>query len=98
MKKKESVRMRKIRDFLEVIYLNIAILILDLKIRWEESSFKENNAGEKEGLIGNNAGMGVIEVVLITLVLVSLVLIFKNQLNSILTTVFEKLNKKIESF
>ena len=98
MKKKESLRMRKIREFFEVIYLNIAIFILNLKIRWEESSFKENNSGEKDGLIGNNAGMGVIEVVLITLVLVSLVLIFKNQLNSILTTVFEKLNKKIESF
>ncbi len=37
-------------------------------------------------------GMGVVEVILIIVVLISLVLIFKNQLTSIVKTIFSKIS------
>ena len=49
-------------------------------------------------LIGNNQGMGVIEVILIILVLVGLAFTFKGKVSSILNTVFSKINNKINSF
>jgi Flp pilus assembly pilin Flp len=45
--------------------------------------FKENN------------GMGVVEVVLIILVLVGLVLIFKNQITSIVKSVFDTISTEV---
>jgi len=39
----------------------------------------------------DEAGIGVVEVVLILVVLIGLVLIFKNQLTSIMTNLFEKI-------
>jgi uncharacterized membrane protein YkgB len=36
-------------------------------------------------------GIGVVEVILILVVLIGLVLIFKDQLNSLLTTIFNKI-------
>ena len=49
-------------------------------------------------LIGNNQGMGVIEVILIILVLVGLAFTFKGKVSSILNTVFSKTNNKVNSF
>ena len=49
-------------------------------------------------LIGNNQGMGVIEVILIILVLVGLAFTFKGKVSSILNTVFSKINHKVNSF
>ena len=49
-------------------------------------------------LIGNNQGMGVIEVILIILVLVGLAFTFKGKVSSILNTVFSKINTKVNSF
>ena len=49
-------------------------------------------------LIGNNQGMGVIEVILIILVLVGLAFTFKGKVSSILNTVFSKINNKVNSF
>jgi len=46
----------------------------------------------------NNSGMGVIEVVLITLVLVGLVVVFRSNITSILDTVFNKLTAKVNTF
>ncbi len=40
-------------------------------------------------------GVGVVEVILILVVLVGLVLIFKNQLTSLLGTIFEKITSQI---
>lgn len=50
---------------------------------------------ESEGFLKDNRGIGVIEMVLILVVLVGLVLIFKNQLNSIIGDVFDKVNSTI---
>ena len=49
-------------------------------------------------LIGNNQGMGVIEVILIILVIVGLAFTFKGKVSSILNTVFSKINNKVNSF
>lgn len=46
----------------------------------------------------NNKGMGVIEIVLIILVLVGLVIIFRNQITAIITNVFSKVTKAINGF
>ena len=58
----------------------------------------EDEADEDEeilGLVKDNRGIGVIEMVLILVVLVGLVLIFKNQLNAIIGDVFDKMNSTI---
>lgn len=41
--------------------------------------------------IDDEGGMGVVEVILIIVVLISLVLIFKNQLTSIVKSIFTKI-------
>ncbi len=46
----------------------------------------------------DNKGMGVIEIVLIILVLIGLILIFKNQITSIINTVFSKVTTQINRF
>ncbi|MBO4478344.1 MAG: hypothetical protein J5757_08480 [Lachnospiraceae bacterium] len=50
---------------------------------------------EIPGLLKDNRGIGVIEMVLILVVLVGLVLIFKTQLTSIIGTVFDKVNSSV---
>lgn len=42
--------------------------------------------------IMNNKGMGVVEIILIIVVLISLVLIFKTQLTSLVKTIFNTIN------
>lgn len=46
----------------------------------------------------NNKGMGVIEIVLIILVLVGLVVIFRNQITTIINSVFSKVTRQINNF
>ncbi len=46
-------------------------------------------------VLKENDGMGVVEVILIILVLVGLVLIFKNQITSIVKSVFETISSEI---
>lgn len=47
---------------------------------------------KKEYLLKNNKGMGTVEVILIIVVLIGLVLIFKTQIQELVTTVFEKIS------
>lgn len=60
-----------------------------------EDADEAENEEEIPGLVNDNRGIGVIEMVLILVVLVGLVLIFKNQLNSIISDVFDKVNSTI---
>lgn len=46
-------------------------------------------------LLKENDGMGVVEVILIILVLVGLVLIFKNQITGIVKSVFETISSEV---
>ena len=42
----------------------------------------------------NNKGMGTVEIILIIVVLISLVLIFKNQLTELVESIFDKITKQ----
>lgn len=42
----------------------------------------------------NNAGMGTVEIILIIVVLIGLVLIFKNQITDLVETIFSKITKQ----
>ncbi len=41
--------------------------------------------------IKDKSGMGTVEIILIIVVLIGLVIIFKNQLNSLVNTIFKKI-------
>lgn len=43
-------------------------------------------------------GIGVVEIILILVVLIGLVIIFRTQLNSIVTSIFSKINEKVNTF
>ncbi len=45
----------------------------------------------------NEEGIGVVEIILILVVLIALVLIFKDQLTSIVETIFEKITSESSS-
>lgn len=45
----------------------------------------------------DESGIGVVEVVLILVVLIGLVIIFKNQLTSIMNNIFDKIESKTTS-
>lgn len=47
---------------------------------------------KREYLFKNNKGMGTVEIILIIVVLIGLVLIFKTQIQELVTTVFEKIS------
>ena len=51
---------------------------------------------KKVGLKGNNAGVGVVEIILILVVLVALVLIFKNQLTDMVQKAMSALEKSMD--
>jgi len=42
-------------------------------------------------------GMGTVEIILIIVVLIGLVIIFKNQLNDLVTNIFEKITSQANS-
>lgn len=42
----------------------------------------------------DESGVGVIEIVLILMVLIGLVIIFKNQINKLLETIFKQINSQ----
>lgn len=49
---------------------------------------------KKENLRKDNRGMGTVEVILIIVVLVGLVIIFKDQITSIINTLFGKITSQ----
>lgn len=51
---------------------------------------------KKRGFWLNNAGVGVVEIILILVVLVALVLIFKDQLTAMVEKAMEALEKSME--
>lgn len=48
-------------------------------------------------VLNGEEGMGTVEVILIILVLIGLVIIFKNQLTSLVETIFSKITKQAGS-
>lgn len=51
---------------------------------------------QQEGILRNNAGVGVVEVILILVVLIALVLIFKNQLTGMVEKAMDALEKSMD--
>ncbi len=49
---------------------------------------------EIKEFFSDESGVGVIEVVLILVVLIGLVIIFKNQINKLLETIFKQINSQ----
>ena len=49
------------------------------------------------GFLKDESGMGVVEIILIIVVLIGLVIIFKNQLNELVTNIFEKITSQANS-
>ena len=56
-----------------------------MKKMFDMSENIQKNEGKKRGFWKDNRGVGVIEVVLILVVLIGLVLIFKDQISSVVT-------------
>ena len=50
-----------------------------------------------DGIMENEDGMGTVEVILIILVLIGLVIIFKNQLTGLVDDIFEKIVKQAKT-
>lgn len=55
---------------------------------------KENELKTWRDFMEEEDGMGTVEVILIIVVLVGLVIIFKNQIGSIIETLFEKITRQ----
>jgi len=70
----------------------------DLELKDEKRSVVEEEAEnvdrqeEKGGFLQDNRGVGVIEIVLILVVLIGLVLIFKDQITAIVNNAFQSIS------
>lgn len=70
-----------------------------IEVRTAEETAAEETAAEITGRKGfgeflrEEDGMGTVEIILIVVVLISLVIIFKRQLTSLVNTVFDKINE-----
>lgn len=68
----------------------------DAELFEEVSQNKELCEKEKNtGFLGDNRGVGVVEVILILVVLIALVLIFKEQLGAMVTKAMDALEKSM---
>ncbi len=56
-----------------------------------------NKMNRFKRFISEENGMGTVEVILIIVVLISLVIIFKSQLTSLVNTIFNKINSTANS-
>lgn len=52
----------------------------------------------KKLVMAEAEGIGVIEIVLILLVLIGLVIIFREQINNIISSVFDNINDAVDTF
>ena len=57
---------------------------------WKKESFEE----EVKAFFEDESGVGVIEVVLILVVLIGLVIVFKDQIGKLLDTIFKQINSQ----
>lgn len=62
----------------------------------EKEEITMESEQKKTGFWHNNAGVGVVEIILILVVLVALVLIFKDQLTAMVEKAMEALEKSME--
>lgn len=60
------------------------------RMRWKGFQLKKRITG----ILRDEKGIGVVEVILILVVLIGLVIIFKSQLTSLVNTIFEKITSE----
>lgn len=60
------------------------------RMRWKGFQLKKRITD----ILGDEKGIGVVEVILILVVLIGLVIIFKSQLTSLVNTIFEKITSE----
>ena len=60
------------------------------RMRWNGFQLKKRITG----ILCDEKGIGVVEVILILVVLIGLVIIFKSQLTSLVNTIFEKITSE----
>lgn len=83
---------------MRITRINKMIKRIDTILIKAQVKIKEKIMNSRFCITENNAGMGVIEVILIILVLVGLALTFKSRISTMLNTIFSKINSKINSF
>ena len=66
----------------------------EYRMETSKEKMSEENADRKRfrEFLREEDGMGTVEIILIVVVLISLVIIFKRQLTSLVNTVFDKIN------
>lgn len=67
------------------------------KIYWRAVSGLTEIKYRIRNVLSGEEGMGTVEVILIILVLIGLVIIFKNQLTSLVESIFDKITKRAGS-
>ncbi|MCH5273274.1 MAG: holin, BlyA family protein [Lachnospiraceae bacterium] len=65
----------------------------ELQTKIPEEEIEEQ---KKRGFLQNNTGVGVVEIILILVVLIALVLIFKDQLTAIVEKAMSALEKSVD--
>lgn len=63
-------------------------------IWWIDMQFRKLARNLKRFTKNDNSGMGVIEIILIIVVLISLVVIFRTQMTALVKSIFEKINNQ----
>lgn len=64
---------------------------------WNKRSRENELKGFRE-LLWEEDGMGTVEIILIIVVLIGLVIIFKNQIGAVVTKLFGKITNEVDKF
>ncbi len=51
---------------------------------------------KKNNMLSNEDGVGVVEIVLILVVLIALILLFKNQITALMQSIFKNIGSRVE--
>lgn len=65
-----------------------------MKRKWKAVQVLEKLRRRTEKILNSNAGVGTVEVVLLILVAVGLVLIFKDRITELVTSIFQKISSQ----
>ena len=67
-----------------------------------KNGWDENNDGKRlkgfDEFLREEDGMGTVEIILIIVVLIGLVIIFKNQISAVVTKLFGKITNEVDKF
>ena len=75
----------------------VIMKVLNNYVQFKEKKGNENMLKTWKDFIKEEDGMGTVEIILIIVVLISLVVIFKEQLTKLVESIFEKIVKQANS-